>query len=587
MVRTRTQLRRSAAFTLTELLVAVVVLLVVILAVGRIFGTASQVVKNGEANSALLQEISAFEHQMRADIGRISGEGFLVINCLAVRNDVNGDGAPLLDPRQGAGVWLRCDQVAFLTDKVAVSSQPASFESFNEIPSDTDMGWDNRQEERVVNYNDMGEPPVPQSTLTRVYYGHGLQFPYLSSTLGSRIDPVNYNGQLQPWFRPVVTDGSTRIAVREWPGGSPGNEIYNGGQPAATDWALARQEILVADDGEIGTGGAGNEGYFLSSPNMSGDRGRNSAAGLFDEDVASSRVSVVASDLGRISDDLRASPRGLADELFFFRPRAEKIPLTRDRSDVMTTLSTLSGNCSSFMVDWTWADGTGAQSNLGPLFSGAGHGGRLRPPIRNSNGSGGETPNSGNYVQELAQPTPWFGLDLGPAQGNPGDLRNVFSATEVLNAGGIFTQKAVRFRPPVGYDSTDPALNVLGNTIPFGANLSRLRGASPVPSAIRNVEGGVPVVEDLDLDSYWDDNNRILRYSVVFSLNGDNPYISDGNGRPLTFNGDWPIFRDDYTPWPSALRVSMVLHDSKEVIEGGRTVQFTIPLPRSVQDLPE
>ena len=112
----------------------------------------------------------------------------------------------------------------------------------------------------------------------------------------------------------------------------------------------------------------------------------------------------------------------------------------------------------------------------------------------------------------------------------------------------------------------------------------------PKPAWSERYEGMEEVAlgeDDLDLDSYWDDNNRILRYSVVFSLNGDNPYISDGNGRPLTFNGDWPIFRDDYTPWPSALRVSMVLHDSKEVIEGGRTVQFTIPLPRSVQDLPE
>ena len=50
--------RRSLGFTLTELMVAVVVLLVIILAVGRIFGTASDVVKAGEANANILQEIS-------------------------------------------------------------------------------------------------------------------------------------------------------------------------------------------------------------------------------------------------------------------------------------------------------------------------------------------------------------------------------------------------------------------------------------------------------------------------------------------------------------------------------------------------
>ena len=45
-------------FTLTELMVAVVVLLVIILAVGRIFGTASEVVKAGEANADILQAVS-------------------------------------------------------------------------------------------------------------------------------------------------------------------------------------------------------------------------------------------------------------------------------------------------------------------------------------------------------------------------------------------------------------------------------------------------------------------------------------------------------------------------------------------------
>ena len=80
--------RRSPGFTLTELMVAVVVLLVIILAVGRIFGTASDVVKAGEANANILQEISAVEQLMRNDLDRISDEGFLVVQCVAVRNDI-------------------------------------------------------------------------------------------------------------------------------------------------------------------------------------------------------------------------------------------------------------------------------------------------------------------------------------------------------------------------------------------------------------------------------------------------------------------------------------------------------------------
>ena len=79
------------------------------------------------------------------------------------------------------------------------------------------------------------------------------------------------------------------------------------------------------------------------------------------------------------------------------------------------------------------------------------------------------------------------------------------------------------------------------------------------------------------------------------ALNGDEPFILDGEGNPLKLSslpnggvgGLWPMYRSDYTPWPSALRVTAVVHDSKDVIENGRVVQFTVPLPRSVQDLPE
>ena len=90
-------LRRG--FTLTELLVAIVVLLVIILAVGRIFGTASTVVKNGEANADILQEAAAVEQLIRNDLARISDEGFMIIQCIGVRNDVNTvvNGGPLLD----------------------------------------------------------------------------------------------------------------------------------------------------------------------------------------------------------------------------------------------------------------------------------------------------------------------------------------------------------------------------------------------------------------------------------------------------------------------------------------------------------
>jgi hypothetical protein len=37
-----------------------------------------------------------------------------------------------------------------------------------------------------------------------------------------------------------------------------------------------------------------------------------------------------------------------------------------------------------------------------------------------------------------------------------------------------------------------------------------------------------------------------------------------------------------YTPWPSAIRVTMVLNDPDGKLEGGREFQFVIRLPQRV-----
>ena len=53
------------AFTLTEMLVAISVLLVVVIATSTIFGTAQKVASVGESNSELLQQAIAIEHGAR------------------------------------------------------------------------------------------------------------------------------------------------------------------------------------------------------------------------------------------------------------------------------------------------------------------------------------------------------------------------------------------------------------------------------------------------------------------------------------------------------------------------------------------
>jgi hypothetical protein len=40
------------------------------------------------------------------------------------------------------------------------------------------------------------------------------------------------------------------------------------------------------------------------------------------------------------------------------------------------------------------------------------------------------------------------------------------------------------------------------------------------------------------------------------------------------------IDRTDYTPWPTAIRLTLQLHDTENRIEQGRTLQLVIELPR-------
>lgn len=535
----RTNLQARRGFTLTELLVAVVVLLVVILAVGRIFGTASQVVKSGEANAAVLQESAAIEYQLRKDLASASAEGFLVINCTAVRNDINlGSGGPLLDPRRRTDEWLRCDQVVFLTDASAISQQGSGFDLFQELSNGTYPG-------------DFG--PVPQSTLSRVYYGHGVQFPYLPQNEKGLVrwyQNENSRTEIAPWFRP--NPSNAMVDFSRWPnlGSTVGN--FNGAQPDATDWTLARQELLIADDqadvfGDSAGYGNGDERYYLGAStarvNSAATRAQEwDLYGLLGPDAATSRVDVVGADLARIQKSFdnynpNTPPQSgaLGNLLFQYWPRAEKRPVTLSQTDAMTTTSTLVGNCSSFQVEWTWADGTGSETDLASCFRGSRHDGGIWYDDCNF-------PDNPQMVTDPSFPTPWFGLGTGSA--DPW----VTSAT---------------MHPDVV------------NYAPIGV-------ASDISGPVSHEASALSVIEN------WNKNgDYIKRYTAIFGFNRDEPLVRDAAGNSIFDSNGNRLFRTDYTPWPSALRVSMVVHDSDGTIDGGRRIEFTVPLPRRMLDLPE
>ena len=147
------------AFTIVELLTAIGLLAVVILAASKILGTTTQVSGLGEANSNVTQEAEAVEKQLRQDLARLDLDGYLVVRCVGVRNDVNrvryGNAAPLLNPVLAADAMLRCDQVVF----------------FMKGAEDT---------QQYVGGSDLGGRVPPRAGSTRIVYGHGVQVPELT-----------------------------------------------------------------------------------------------------------------------------------------------------------------------------------------------------------------------------------------------------------------------------------------------------------------------------------------------------------------------------------------------------------------------
>ena len=483
-------------FTLVELMVAVGLLLVVIVAVSRIFSTASKVASLGEAVNDILQETGAIERQIRTDISRIDYDGVLVIQCVAIRNDANllsSSSAPLIDPSRPANATIRCDQLVFFSKGTQTSARFAG---------NQDLGPFNG---------------LARSNVSRILYGHGVQLPDLipQGATSSRPDPIAFSDRpLLPWSFDTVASGS--LEYKYWWGGGGG--VTNGTQPEARDWTLARQAILLADDG------GDLRRFHKATDTTPTTYGNNSAVSLFEQanlesvitdanllpnyNVINSRVDVAATNLNDIRKIL--APVGSTtwrQRIIngFFGPfagygqlagyvRSEKIAPSMNRQDVMLTTPTLATNCSSFMVDWTW------------------------------------TPEVIGYVPNPQIPTQWFGFPdsqiplVPPATWND-DWRGVKTLTE------------------------DPTTT----TLPL------------VPSVI---EGVNPIIYPLGTSPPI----PIKIYTAVFGFNGDKTVFQTLGGTVGN--------RDDYTPWPTALRITMQLHDPEKRIEEGKTLQLIVELPK-------
>lgn len=565
------------AFTLTEMLIAVAVLAVVILATSTIFGTAQRIASLGQANSDLLQQAAAIEQRIRTDVDRMSRDGFLAIQCVGVRNDINvAQTGRRLDPSRADGEEIRCDQLLFFAEGATPSGRFS--QSYANDTSDSDrLG--------------IGRLAPAQSTFAAIYYGSGVQMPIAApGSSGVLLDIDRETTDIFPWSWFASGD----VGLTEWT--APSYEEPFGGSnaplvtPDAHNWLLMRQAVLLADD---------DGGAYQDDPNWFMGRdwthGPNSAGSLFYYDnggtfrfdpwVVNSRVDVAAVDPTELREQVCVSwkevgrsngmPDGFSERIqkadvlnamYLGYPRGEQTAPSMDRMDTMLTNAVLSPNVSDFRVEWTWGDGVGRDTDSmfpnSPLFNGGLPGVVI----------------DGSYLRNgtaRSSATPWFGLSdaafgSAPASAfSPG--ADSVSDWSHINPDGL---NAVRIGPPVGPE--------FGNFDPD--YLVDTHGNSP----LSNIE----LCDDCNLSPQ--ESSGVRRYGAVFGYNATDGIVQWVDGVPLPFN--WgPVFGEQvyqssgggtyevantYSPWPTALRVTFRLHDPQNKLTGGRVFQFVIPVPK-------
>jgi type II secretory pathway pseudopilin PulG len=644
------------AFTVIELLVAVVVLLAVIIATSKVFNTASKVASTGEANADVLQQSSVLEEQMRRDLERICRDGFLAIQCVEVPNDINvAGGGPLLNPQLPATELLRCDQVVFFTAGNEISARWAG-------PGDLITSGGGQQ-----------------ARATMVRYSHGVQVPRLTTD-------VLANANL---FPPVITrvvggtgGGSTALVPWTWirdvgralefrsgtsgPTTTPAGGLppIDPNQPEARQWVLARKTALLADDGGFPVFYPEPRDYAVaetlgpsSAPSVFGDlsnsqsspfpvgstyrrwhwreaRDRNwieTSVNMVPSPLLQSGwVDIAASDLDKVRRQIAPTLR-LQDPLDIGNlpayvqsvslpwsigfggspgaplgwptgagapvwpadgaivgignnqqlgtvadytsqrdrimrgcfgtpasgtvpnvgllgwPRAEKAVTNTDRRTEMLVSPSLITNCSSFRVDWTWEPGTGRQTDAAGAI------------LRAVTGLGFNGGNANNvWVMRGYEPFaagPWAEIEVNPPS---------------------------RVSDQPWFGLPDPAAGVVlaqdGAVMPFVQHQNVFAEVTNRHMALvaQTVEGIGTGGASPAVTAPFPGQNRIRVYTAVFGFNQDEAYVVTPDGTV--------VLRDDFTPWPTQIRVTATIHDPRLVLDRGREVQFVLDVPKRRKD---
>jgi prepilin-type N-terminal cleavage/methylation domain-containing protein len=688
---------RQRAFTLIELLVSLSVLLVVIIATARIFGTTGKVAAIGEASADLQATATAVEKVIRGDIERIARDGVLAIQCVAVRNDVNryqrkdndpsndtslvtsiSSTAPLLNPTLASTDFVRCDQIVFFARGLEAS----------QVFLGTQGGAINasRQGDEYAVYlfdgNTIQITPEITSNEFMVRLGHGLQFPSLlvdvnNPTLRPDADTLGSSpGTLIPLV-PWMWSSTPTLTSANFDVGASSNK-YMAGQPEARQWVMSRQITLLADDGNTqsptwDTSTAKNVTWFHGLGG--GNFYPNSATGIAQYDfqsagtapasmspqqketslsiphdkmfpnraILSSRVDTAATSIAEYrafvetgstsanlakdfsfdrtnrlfwSDEEGADPSGslklgnihnrIFNSLFggnipisstlgrtnglWGYPRAEKVAPSMDRRDSKVSIPLLAGNCSSIQIDWTWSNRTAqfetpegtpilAQLPISPFRPAAIYDvplaglttqeWPLNQPFKYVDDSAISPLNTKITPTALGNSIPWFGLpdSMFPLS----QRRGVTRLAGPLISDKLTPLSQPSYATPIKILKPSAATDSTKNSF-TPTDIDTVAVATP-PIDCARIEGVNAISNPQDTSSI---KYSVYTYQAIFGPNGDKPY------REAKFpGGSERVLRTDYTPWPTALRFTITLHDPKLALSQGRVFQFVVELPKA------
>jgi len=550
------------------------VLIVVIIGTSKIFSTASQITGIGAATTAVLRTGAVIERQMRDDLSRLCSEGFFVIHCVAVRNDVRDPGDPvaqLLDPAKPMDYVFRADQLMFFANGV---------QSMQSLRQGMSVNRDGQGSAARVLYSHAFQlrnalPVVMVGGDPNNVRAHDPNFTALTAAGDSYSWPLPM-GQIPPWYPGMGQAPTVPMAGRIFQGAVSAAEYtidnagmptsISGTQPPANEWILAREAIIMADDDAqaalnfsklVMFNGAQRALYSIfplpTAPTTMVRNGRVDAVAENLNDVRRAItlgpgvVAGVPVPAGWLTAPGSQSQRNRIMRAVYY-PRAEARAPGMHRVDQALTNNALAIGCSSFRVDWTYHDGTGAALDAN---------GNLIDP----NGIPFDGDEFYGVRISSAMEKPWFGL--------------TGSAASVYNYG----------------DPSSPLLNAFTPATTINPNVIETSLTDPLPDP-------TPALANQGYADYW----------AVFGYNQTMPFLDtsiDPDGAGATFDGipsrvyygaasapdgvppAIPPFATNsqqiaYTPWPSAIRVTMTLTDPENKIEGGREFQFVIELPRRV-----